>query len=106
MAQARVEGRTRPLRNDEPIQIDRLELRMPLPPLDDQQNPSDASLEAVVAAFMDQLHFVPATADGAEVPSVGGSVNGEAVPGQGGVQLAELIERNSPDAPGEDREAA
>jgi type IV secretion system protein VirD4 len=106
MAQARAEGRTRPLRDDEPIQIDRLELRLPLPPLDDQQNPSDASLEAVVAAFMDQLHFVPTTADGAEEQSAGQSPNGEPPKGQRSVQQTVAILQDDPDAPGEDREAA
>jgi type IV secretion system protein VirD4 len=106
MAQARAEGRTRPLRDDEPIQIDRLELRMPLPPLDDQQNPSDASLEAVVAAFMDQLHFVPAVADGNELRPAGQPPHGEPPTGQGSLQQTVAIQQDDPDSPGEDREAA
>jgi type IV secretion system protein VirD4 len=99
LAQARVEGRTRVLRDDDPIVLERLVLRASLPALDDQENPSDASLEAVVAAFVDQMNFVPA-AGGADEAGQGMSASGKPAS-----RSAETNEIRLSEA-GEDREAA
>jgi len=58
--QAKVEGRKRALGPNEVVQLERLVMRTALPPLDDSQNPSHASLAQCVQVWHANLTFTPA----------------------------------------------